>query len=149
MGHAVHILLGSQTVADLILVSLQMLGQGPEHENAVDGVVGVDLIDDGQNILLGGIGRQLKLLDLHAHQLGALGSALFVGQVGGVSAHADDAQSGDNALLPQRGGTGLQIGVQGIGDFLAQQQFCHVTFLLTISNIQIGIGCDTELYPMA
>ena len=121
MGHAVHVLLGRQAVADFVLVGLQVLGQGPEHQNAVDGVVGVDLIDNRQHVLLGGVGRQLELLDLHAHQLSPLGSALLVGQIGGVSAHADDAQSGDNALLPQSGSTGLQIGVQGIGDFLAQQ----------------------------
>ena len=121
MGHAVHVLPGVEAVADLILVGLQMLGQGTEHQHAVDGIVGVDLIDDRENVFLGRVPGQLKLLDLYAHQLGALGRALFVAEVGGVGAHTDDAQSGDDALLPQRGGTGLQIRVQGIGNFLAQQ----------------------------
>ena len=35
MGHGVHVLAGSQTVADLVLVSLQVLGQGAEHQNTV------------------------------------------------------------------------------------------------------------------
>ena len=130
MGHAVHILLGSQTVADLVLVGLQVLGQGPEHEHAVNGSVGVDLIDDRQNLLLGGVLGKLKLLDLHAYQLGPLHGALLVAQVTGVRAYPDDAQGGDDALFPQGGGARLQIGVQGIGNFLAQQQFCHCDFLL-------------------
>ena len=121
MGHAVHVLLGVEAVADLVLVSLQVLRQGAEHQHAVDGIVGVDLIDDRENVFLGSIRRQFKLLDIHTHQLGALGRALLVAQVGGIRAHTDDAQSGDDALFPQRGGTGLQIRVQGIGNFLAQQ----------------------------
>ena len=98
-----------------------MLGQGAEHQHAVDGIVGVNLIDDRENVFLGSVCGQLKLLDLYAHQLGALGRALFVAEVGGVGAYADDAQGRGDALLPQRGGTGLQIRVQGIGNFLAQQ----------------------------
>ena len=130
MGHAVHILLGSQTVADLVLIGLQVLGQGTEHEHAVNGSVGVDLIDDRQNLLLGGILGQFVLLDLHAYQLRPLHGALLVAQVTGVRAYPDDAQGGDDALFPQGGGACLQIGVQGIGNFLAQQQFCHCDFLL-------------------
>ena len=121
MGHAVHVLLGIQPVADLVLVSLQVLGQRPEHQHAVDGIVGVDLVNDSQNLFLGSVGVQNEVLDVHAHQLGPLGSALLVGQVAGVLTHADDAQGGHNALFPQGGGTGLQIRVQGIGNFLAQQ----------------------------
>ena len=84
-----------------------MLGQGAEHQYAVDAVVGVDLIDDRQDLLLGGILGQLKLLDLYAHQLGALAGALLVAQIAGVRAHTDNAQGGGNALLPKSGGTGL------------------------------------------
>ena len=125
MGHAVHVLAGQQTVADLVLVSLQVLGQGAEHQYAVDIRVGVHLVDDGNHLLLGGIGGQHVILDRHTHQLGALGGALFIAQVGGVLTHADDAQGGHDALFPQGGGTGLQIGVQGIGNFFAQQQLGH------------------------
>ena len=120
MGHAVHVLLGVQTVADFVLVGLQVLGQGPEHENAVDGSVGVDFIDGSQQGLLGHILRQHEVLDLHAHQLGPLGGALLVGQVAGVLAAADDGQGGGHALFQQGGGTGLQIGIQSVGNFLAQ-----------------------------
>ena len=72
MGHAVHVLLGVEAVADLVLVSLPVLRQGAEHQHAVDGIVGVDLIDDRENVFLGSIRRQFKLLDIHTHQLGAL-----------------------------------------------------------------------------
>ena len=120
MGHAVHILFGVKPVADLVLVRLQVLGQWPEHEHAVDGIVGVDLIDDGQDILLGSVLGQLELLDLHAHQLGPLHSALFIAQVAGVGAHTDDAQGGDGALFAQDGGTGLQGCIQCIGNFFAK-----------------------------
>ena len=125
MGHAVHVLLGIQPVADLVLVGLQVLGQGPEHQHAVDALVGIDLVDCSQDLLLGGVLRQLKLLNFNAHQLGALQCALFIAQIAGVCAHADNAQGRDNALFPQGSGTGLQICIQGIGNFLAQQQLCH------------------------
>ena len=128
MGHAVHVLLGVQTVADLVLVVAQVLGQGTEHQHAVDGIVGVDLIDHGQHIFLGSVGRQDEVLNIYANQLSPLGSALFIGQIGRIFAYADNAQSGGNTLFPQSSGTGLQISIQGIGNFLAQQQFCHNLF---------------------
>ena len=91
----------------------------------MNGIIGVHLVDDGKHLLLGGILGQQIVLHRNAHQLGTLGGALFIAQVRRVLTHADDAQGGDNALFTQGSGTGLQIGIQGIGNFLAQQQFGH------------------------
>ena len=120
MGHGVHVLLGSQTVADLVLVSLQVLGQGTEHQNAVDGIVSVDLIDHSQDFFLGSGLGQNEVLHSNAHFLSALGSSLLVGKVRGVLAQTDDTQSGDNALLLQSGSACLQCSHQSLVDFLTQ-----------------------------
>ena len=126
--HGVHVLLGSQPVADLVLVRLQVLGQRTEHQHAVNAVVGIDLIDDRQNLFLGGILGQDVILDGNTHLLGALGGALLVAQVGGVLTQTDDAQGGDNALLPQGSGTGLKGSNQRFVNFLAQQSLSHNLF---------------------
>ena len=97
-----------------------MLGQGTEHQNAVDGVVSVDLVDDSQDFFLGSVLGQNEVLDLNAHFLSALGSALLVGQVRGILAQTDDAQGGDDALLPQSGGAALESCHQCFVDFLAK-----------------------------
>ena len=128
MGHGVHVLLGSQPVADLVLVRLQVLGQRTEHQHAVDAVIGIDLIDDRQNLFLGGSLGQDVILDGNAHLLGALGGALLVAQVGGVLTQTDDAQGGDNALFPQGSGTGLKGSNQRFVNFLAQQSLSHNLF---------------------
>ena len=121
VGHAVHVLLGVQAVADFVLVGLQVLGQGTEHEHAMDGIVGVDLVDGLKQLFLGNISGKQEVDHLHTHQLSPLGSAPLVAQVAGVLAAADDGQSGLHALLPQSSGALLQVSIQGIGNFLAQQ----------------------------
>ena len=125
VGHGVHVLLGIQAVADLVLSIAQVLGQGTEHQAAVDGIIGIDLVDDSQQLFLGAVSIQNEILDVDADDLSALGSALLVGQVRGVLANADDGQSGVNALFLQGSGTLDQVGVQGIGNFLAGQNFSH------------------------
>ena len=120
MGHAVHILLRIQLVADLVLVCLQVLGQRPEHQYAVDGIVGIDLFDGSDQGVLVHIARQQEVYDLHAHQFGTLGSTTLVRQVAGVFAAADDSQSGLYALGTQSGSPLLQICIQCIGNFFTQ-----------------------------
>ncbi len=99
MGHRVHILAGGQPVADLVLVVLQMLGQRPEHQNAVNRIVRIHFVDHLQHILFGCILGQDVVLNSHAHFLGPLGRALFIAQIRGVFAQADDAQGGGDTLF--------------------------------------------------
>ena len=120
VGHAVDVLLRVEAVADLILVGLEMLRQRTEHQNAVDGVVGVDLVDELEQVLLGGILRQDKLLYVDADELGALRCALLIGQIAGVLAHADDAERGNDALFLQRICALDELCIQRIGNFFAQ-----------------------------
>ena len=121
VGHAVHILGRIQLVADLVLIRLQVLGQGAEHQHAVDAVVGVELLDLGDQGLLGHVLGQHELLHLNADQLRAGHSALLVGQVGRVLAAAENAQLRGDALFLQFCNLRLQLRVQCGGDFLAQQ----------------------------
>ena len=120
MGHGVHILLGSKAVADLVLVILQVLGQGTEHQNAVNAVVSVDFVDDGQDFVLGsGLGQNV-VLNGNAHFFSTLGSALLVAQVRGILAQTDDTQTGGDALFLQSSGAALQSSNQRCIDFFTQ-----------------------------
>ena len=56
--HAVHILFREQTVADLILGLPQTAAQRAQHEAAVYAGIGIDPVDDGQNLFFGGLLRQ-------------------------------------------------------------------------------------------
>ena len=64
--------------------------------------------------------EEFELLDIDADLLALGGSALFIGQVRGVCAHADDTQSGNDALFTQSIGTLQQLGDQSLVDFLTQ-----------------------------
>ena len=97
-----------------------MLGQGAEHENAMDRIVPVDFIDGGHESFLGHIFGQLVLLDGDAHQLGPLGGALLIGQIARVGATANDGQGGDDPLFFQSCGTLHELFIEGIGHFFAQ-----------------------------
>ena len=108
-------------VADLVLIGLQMLRQGPEHEAAVDGIVGVDRFNLRDERFLRHVLRQDELLHLHADELCAGGRALFIGQVGGVLAAADDGKLRADALFLQSRDTRLQLFVHRSGNFLAKQ----------------------------
>ena len=70
-------------------------------------------------IKAGDAGSQADL-DSNAHFLSALGCALFVGQIGGVLATADDAQLGGNALCLELLDLCLQLCVQSFGNFFTQ-----------------------------
>ena len=94
-----------------------MLGQGPEHEDAVNLVVGVDLVDDLQQLFLGHILGQQELFHGHAQGLGALGGAALIAQVVGPLAAADDGQGGLHALGLQGLAVGDDAGVQVGVDF--------------------------------
>ena len=83
-----------------------MLGQRAEHQNAVDGVVRVQLVDGGEHLLLGCVLGEDKFLHLDADQLRALGRAALIGEVGGVLADAQNAE-----------GRGDALGLEGIGAF--------------------------------
>ena len=126
VGHGVHVLAGGQAVADLVLVSLQVLGQRTEHQNAMDGGIG---IDHSQNFFLGGSLGQDVVLNGNADFLSALGGPLLVAQVGGVLTQTDDTQSGNNALFTKGSGTGLKRSNQCFVYFLAQQSLSHSFFL--------------------
>ena len=119
--HAVHVLAGGQMVADLILIGLQMLRQGPEHEAAVDGIVSVDRFNLRDERFLRHVLRQDELLNFHADELCAGGRALFIGQVGGVLTAADDGKLRADALFLQSRDTRLQLFVHRSGNFLAKQ----------------------------
>ena len=108
-------------VADLVLIRLEVLGQRAEHQAAVDGIVGIDRFDLGNQRFLGHVLGQDELLHLDADQLGSRGCALFIGQVGGVFAAADDCQLRGNALFLQSRDTRLQLLVHRSGNFFAQQ----------------------------
>ena len=70
VGDAVNVLLRGEGRADGAVVELA--GQGAEEQTAMDGGVCIDLRENVQQSLLGGIGGQQKLLYRHAH-LGAAG----------------------------------------------------------------------------
>ena len=120
VSHGVDILAGGQMVADLVLIRLQVLGQGAEQQAAVDAVVGVDGLDLGDQRLLGHILRQQELHHVHADQLGTGGCALLIGQVGEILAAADDGQLRHDTLFLQRRHALLQLLVHGGGHFFTQ-----------------------------
>ena len=120
VSHAVHVLAGIEAIADLVLISLEVLGQRTEHENAVDLVVLVDLVDDLQEFLLGDVLGQNELLNSHAQSLGALGGAVLVAQIVGTLAAANDGQSGVHALGLQSLAIGDDAGIQLFVDFLTE-----------------------------
>ena len=107
-------------VADLVLIRLQMLGQGTEQQAAVDAVVGVDGLDLLNQRLLGHVLRQQELHHVHADQLGTGGSAFLIGQVGGILTAADDGQLRRHALFLQSRHALLQLLVHRGGNFLTQ-----------------------------
>ena len=119
--HAVDVLCGGQTVADLILVGLEMLGKRPEHQTAVDGIILVDGLDLGNQVFLAHILGQDKLLHLDADELSTSRRALFIGQVGGVLAAADDRQLRGNAFFLQSGNTRLKLFIHRSGNFFTKQ----------------------------
>ena len=121
IGHAVDVLAGVELVADLVLIRLQVLGQGAEHQHAVDGIVGVQLFDLRDQRFLGHVLGQHELLNLDANQLRACHRALLIGQVGRILAAAENAQLRGDALFLQFCNLRLQLRVQRGGDFLAQQ----------------------------
>ena len=92
IGHAVDVLRSGQMVADLVLVGLEVLGKRTEHQAAMDGAIGVDRLDLRNQVFLRNVLGQNELLDLDADELGSSRCALFIGQVGGVLAAADDGQ---------------------------------------------------------
>ena len=119
VGHAVHVLAGVQTVADLVLVGLQVLGQGTEEEHAVDLVVGVDVVNDLEELLLAHVLGEDELLHRHAQGLGPLGGAPLVAEVVGPLAAADDGQGGVDAPGLHRLAVGDDPGVEGRVDFFS------------------------------
>ena len=119
--HAVHVLAGGQMVADLILIGLQMLRQGPEHEAAVDRIVSVDCLNLRDERFLRHVLRQDELLHLHADEFRAGSRALFIGQVGGVLTAADDRQLRADALFFQSRDARLKLFVHRSGNFFAKQ----------------------------
>ena len=119
VGHAVHVLAGIQTVADLVLVRLQVLGQGAEHEHAVDLVVGVDAVDDFQKVPLGHVLGQDELLHRHAQGLRPLGGATLIAEIVGPLAAADDGQGGLYAPGLQGLAVGNDAGVELLVDFFS------------------------------
>ena len=99
--HGVNVLAGIQQVADLVLISSQVLGQGTEHQAAVDGGIFVNLLDHGDQLFLGAGLGQNEVHDLDAQSLSALGCASLVRQVGTLLTDADNSQGGVNALFLQ------------------------------------------------
>ena len=130
VGQAVHILLCIKTVADLSLEGTQVAGEGLEHQNTVNGVICIDLIDGLQQHFTGSILGQLKNLDIYANGFALLESALFVAQVIGSCANTDDTQSGVYALCAKGSGTLQQVCYQSLIYFFAKQLLCHIYFLL-------------------
>ena len=108
-------------VADLILVGLQVLRQRPEHQAAVDGIVGVDGLDLRDERFLGHVLGQHEFLYFHADELRTGGRALFIRQVGRVFAAADDGQLRGDALFLQSRDARLQFLVHRSGNFFAKQ----------------------------
>ena len=108
-------------VADLVLVGLEVLGKRTEHQTAVDGAIGVDRLNLRNQVFLRNVLGQNELLDLDADELGTSRCALFIGQVGGVLAAADDGQLRGNALFLQRRDARLKLFVHRSGNFFAKQ----------------------------
>ena len=119
VGHAVHVLPGVQAVADLVLVGLEVLGQGAEEEHAVDLVVGVDVVDDLEELGLAHVLGEDELLHRHAQGFGPLGGAFFIAEVVGPLAAADDGQGGIHAPGLHRLAVGDDPGVEGRVDFFS------------------------------
>ena len=93
---AVDVLFRGQCGADGAVIEL--LGQGTEQQTAVDGVIGVDLGQHLQQVLLGGVGGEQILLDCHADLSAAGHDAALVGEIILPFAHAHHGQRGDDAL---------------------------------------------------
>ena len=123
--HAVHILFREQTVADLILGLPQTAAQRAQHEAAVHAGIGIDPVDDGQDLFFGGLLRQKEFLHVHPHQGGPGFRPLFVGRVRGIGPAADNGQLWRDASRFQLCRLFLQALVHNGGDFFSQQQFCH------------------------
>ena len=87
----------------------------------MDGSISVDRFDLRNQVFLRNVLGQNELLDLHADELSSGGCALFIGQVGGVLAAADDGQLRGNALFLQRRDARLKLFVHRSGNFFAKQ----------------------------
>ena len=114
---AVYIFLRRQGVFYHALVD--MLGQRTEHQDAVDIVILVHLVDDLQELVLADILRQKILFVLYAKGLAALGRASLIGQVVRSFAHADDSQGRIHALFLQGSHIGFDALVQSGGYFFS------------------------------
>ena len=81
----------------------------------MDGVILVDLLEGGDELILGdGLGQQ-ETSDLHAQGVRALHRAPLIGQVVGFLAHADDAEHRGDARLLQLGALLAQALQHGLG----------------------------------
>ena len=119
VGHAVDIFAGVQTVADKVLVRLQVLGQRPEHKYAVDFIVGIDFVDDLQQFLLAHVLRQYEFLYRDAQGLRSLAGGALIAEVVGPLAAADDSHGGEYALGLEGLALGDNAGVKLLVYFLA------------------------------
>ena len=108
-------------VADLVLVGLEVLGKRTEHQAAMDGSISVDRFDLRNQVFLRNVLGQNELLDFNADELGTSRCALFIGQVGGVLAAADDGQLRGNALFLQSRNARLKLFVHRSGNFFTKQ----------------------------
>lgn len=87
----------------------------------MDGAIGVDRLDLRDQVFLRNVLGQNELLDFNANELCTSRCTLFIGQVGGVLAAADDGQLRGNALFLQRRDARLKLFVHRSGDFFAKQ----------------------------
>ena len=124
VGDAVHILGGGEGPADRLLV--HVAGEGPEEEAAVDAAVSVDLVNDLQQRLLGGVGGEGEYPGGHPHLFTALEGATLVGQVLRTLAYPDDGQRGDHTPLPQPGCPVSQPLGDGLGRRGSLPDFRHL-----------------------
>ena len=85
----------------------------------MDLVVGVDLVNDLEELLLAHILGQQELLHRHAQGLRPLGGALLIAQIVGPLAAADNSQRGLHPLCLQSLAVSNNAGVELFIDFLA------------------------------
>ena len=105
-------------------LGIDLLGKRELDEDAVDVVVGVEITDELQHVLGGGIGGRSVQPAGHV-ELFASGDFTFDIQLGGgIVANQDGGEAGPDILRLQRGDFAFQLQENLIADFQAIENLC-------------------------
>jgi hypothetical protein len=94
------------------------------NKNAVDGIVGVQLPDYGQQLLRGSPVRKRQLPAVNAEPFARLGFHVDVGRGRGIVAYQNNSQARVNAILLQVGDLTCNFAFDLVRDRSSVDEFC-------------------------